>query len=177
MALIRPAAVADIPHVHAMAKQYLLSSLTPDQRVKNGFLVSNFSIEHYERLLRKAEGFFVLEAGQGPGAFILSYTDAQADAKDPVVQRLKQNIQTPFLIIKQICVDQKTQRSGAGRSLYQHLDEQFPGMAQFAAVVLDPENTPSIVFHERLGFSRQFEMSGSDGYPRGIWGKPPSLGH
>ncbi|TVP53482.1 MAG: hypothetical protein EA349_13585, partial [Halomonadaceae bacterium] len=94
---IRPAVLADIPRIHAIADQYLLSSLTPEQVARHGFLVSNFTHDQYRQKVAEADGFLVLTRGGNIEAFMLAYSDSLITSGDAVSYSLKSHHPAPFV--------------------------------------------------------------------------------
>jgi len=100
----------------------------------------------------------VLESDARVEAFILAYTDDRICPNDTVSLSIRDFHPGPFLLIKQICARKGSPLRGSAGRLYEHTTREFPGLAQYAAVVLEPENTRSIHFHEHHGFHKCYEI-------------------
>lgn len=167
---LRRAELHDVPVLHAMADRFLLSRLDPEAIERHGFLVSNFGAATYRSFLERADHFYVLEDEEGIGAFILAYgSDCPEDDEDQA--EIRRRYPGPFVLIKQICV--RPERSGRGYAarLYDYVLEASGGLPQFAAVVLEPYNPPSVAFHERMGFREMFRLRAADGMLRAIFAR------
>lgn len=171
MSEIRAATGEDVAAVYSLAEDWVLEDQAPKEAADKGFLVSNFTPAEYRRFVQTANAFFVLEHGSGVEAFILAYTDDRISPGDPVSLSIRDYHGGPFLLIKQICSRKGSPLRGSASRLYEHVCQAFPGLAQYAAVVLEPENTRSIQFHEHHGFHKCYEIEAPDGRTRGIWGR------
>lgn len=168
---IRRAAGQDVPTLHAMADRFLLSQLSAPERDARGFLVSNFSLDRYRRFVDDADYFYVLEDEGGIAGFVLAYGSDRIGPDETVNRTIADRHPAPFVLIKQICIAPERGGRGYARRLYDHVLEASGGLPQFAAVVLEPLNQPSVAFHERLGFREVFQIVAPDGLPRGIYGR------
>jgi len=168
---IRVATSEDVPVVHSLAEDWVLQDLPPREAAEKGFLVSNFTPAEYRRFVQVANGFFVLESEGRIEAFILAFTDDRISPDDPVSLSIRDFHAGPFLLIKQICARKGSPARGAASRLYEHACQAFPGLAQYAAVVMEPVNTRSIHFHEHHGFHKCYEIQAPDGRTRAIWGR------
>ncbi|TDT43553.1 hypothetical protein DES49_1373 [Halospina denitrificans] len=171
MSEIRAAISEDVAPVHSLAEDWVLQDLSPSEAAEKGFLVSNFTPAEYRCFVQVANGFFVLESDGRIEAFILAYTDDRICPNDSVSLSIRDFHPGPFLLIKQICARRGSPLRGSAGRLYEHATRAFPGLAQYAAVVLEPENTRSIHFHEHHGFHKCYEIQAPDGRIRGIWGR------
>lgn len=170
MSEIRPATGQDVPAVHSLAEQWVLQGLSRVEARDYGFLVSNFTPAEYRRFTQVANAFYVLEEAGQVEAFILAYTDDRISPDDPVSLSIQDcDSSERFLLVKQICSRRGGNTRGAATALYQFVSEEFQGIPQYAAIVLEPENIRSIRFHEDRGFTRCCERDAPDGRRRGIW--------
>lgn len=174
MSEIRSAAGWDVPAIHSLAEQWVLQGLSSVEAREYGFLVSNFTPAEYRRFTQVANAFYVFEYEGEIEAFILAFTDDRISPDDPVSLSIHDDNPGRFLLIKQICSRRGSSVQGAATALYQFVTEEFRNLPQYAAIVLEPENTRSIRFHENRGFSRCCERDAPDGRRRGIWARGAS---
>ncbi|KAA8983667.1 MULTISPECIES: GNAT family N-acetyltransferase [Gammaproteobacteria] len=174
MSEIRPATGQDVPAIHSLAEQWVLQGLSSAEARDYGFLVSNFTPAEYRRFTQVANAFYVLEHEGQVEAFILALTDDRISPDDPVSLSIHDYDPGPFLLVKQICSRRGSSVRGAATALYRFVSEEFSGLPQYAAIVLEPENTRSIGFHEKSGFTRCCERDAPDGRRRGIWRRSAS---
>jgi len=165
----RTATIEDIPAIVELADGFLLPALSQADREHHGFLVSNFTETVYRDFIARQAYFQVLENAGVIRAFLLAYDSDLIDADNRVDQAAKDFCQEPFVLIKQICVAPDAAGKGYGRRLYEWLRARTAHRAQAAAIVLEPRNQPSVVFHQRLGFTKALELVADDGRLRGIW--------
>ncbi len=171
MSEIRPATGQDVPAIHSLAEQWVLQGLSSVEAREHGFLVSNFTPAEYRRFTQIANAFYVFEHEGRIEAFILAFTDDRISPDDPVSLSIHDDDPGPFLLVKQICSRRGSSVQGAATALYEFVAREFQGLPQYAAVVLEPENTRSIRFHEQRGFTRCCERDAPDGRRRGIWAR------
>ncbi|RFA27281.1 hypothetical protein CAI21_14655 [Alkalilimnicola ehrlichii] len=173
---IRKAAHNDVPTLRMLAEQFVLANLSQEAIDRHGFLVSNFSETAYREFIDRADHFYVIDGDKGVEAFILAYSSECIKTDAKVDMAAKAHHPTGFILIKQICVSPSAGGKGYGRTLYDWVREQSGGRAQYAAIVLEPYNAPSIRFHEKLGFHKVLEVVAADGMPRGVWARPAAKG-
>lgn len=164
----------DLSQVLEIAQSFSLSKLTRDQAAKSGFLVSEFSLEAYERYLQSNHYFFVAESQHKIVGFLLAYESSDIPPNETLNTLLKTNLQNSFVLIKQICVAKGSTGLGIASRLYQHLFETATTPRFAAAIVMEPYNEASISFHERKGFNKLCDIvppEDADGILRlrGVW--------
>ncbi|MFV8835483.1 GNAT family N-acetyltransferase [Aquisalimonas sp.] len=174
-ASIRPALPDDAPRLAELQAAYLLGDGGQGKADSPaGFLVSGYDADSYRHFADVADHFYVGEEDGRVIAFVLAMSSERIPEATPSHQvnhwLLEQHPQ-PFTLISQICVAPEAASGGWGRELYNVVRQLAAGRPQFAAIVLDPPNGPSVRFHERVGFHKAFETVGHDGRPRGIWGR------
>ena len=167
---IRPALDSDIASVVKIAAQHSLSGKTPERIASEGFLISGYSAENYALWRRNLA---VADDGYSLLGFTLAFLRADMPENLTDVELLLPRLRTDFLLIKQIGVHRDAQGCGVGKALYAKIIEACPGLPIAAAILLEPRNSRSIVFHERLGFRPFFEFCGVDGARRGFWIREP----
>lgn len=168
--IILKATLSDAKQIHELAQKNELSKLDGD--LSSGFLISAFSISEYKKFIYSPKYYFyVAKENNTVVAFIFAYPNDLIPEK--TLEHLTlEYVGMPFFLIKQICVDPNYKKKGIGKRLYnlvlRYCSNQSPTLA---AIVLDPLNTTSINFHERMGFNKLFEFLPDDGMKRGIWMK------
>jgi predicted GNAT superfamily acetyltransferase len=160
-----------LPQVIELAKSYQLEQIQPELLEKYGFFVSGFEGNDYQNFLERANFFYVYVEKENVLGFILAYSSNYIQEAESLNLQIKSQYPEPFVVIKQICVRQDAIGRGIANFLYQHLFDRILELPLFAAIVLNPMNVSSIDFHERLGFRRVFNITPSDGIPRGVWQK------
>ena len=162
-----------VPQISVLAQTYNLEQMASEQVVRLGFLVSNFNEEDYRVSVRRANHFYVLLENRNLYGFLYAYSSDRIQHDDWLNLFIKSRHPDPFVTIKQICIRPDLTGRGLATSLYQHLFSQVQGCPLFAAIVLEPENHRSIIFHERHGFMKVFQVTPPDGMLRGIWMRNP----
>lgn len=171
---IRKVQREDLSQVSEIAQSLSLSRLTVAQAEKSGFLVSEFSLEIYEQYLQSKQYFFVAESNKKIVGFLLAYESTDIAPDETLNTLLKTNLQTSFVLIKQICVAKDQKGLGIASRLYQYLFETASTPRFAAAIVMEPFNEASISFHERKGFNKLCDIvppADADGTvrSRGVW--------
>lgn len=136
-------------------------------------LVSGFTHADYAEFVKRADHFYVLEAEGRIAAFVLGYSSERIGKAEVVNGRIRERVDRPFVLIKQVAVTRSHARRGLARRLYDRVRVEAAERPRYAAIVLDPPNEASVAFHERLGFRKAFELDAPDGSRRGIWTAPP----
>lgn len=166
-----------LPQIIALAQQYELEGMAPRRAAELGFLVSNFEQEDYQAFLHRANHFYVLLEDEVICGFLLAYSSDRIQDDEWLNLHIKTRYPDPFIVVKQICVRPDSTGRGLASSLYQHLFSEAQECPLFAAIVLEPPNHRSVVFHEKHGFKKIFQVTPSDGIPRGVWmRRPQSVG-
>lgn len=172
---IRKAQEQDLTAIMAIANERSLARMEGSaSATQNGFLVSSFTLEDYQYYLSSAEYFFVAEAAGNILGFVLAYESQGIQAGETLNTLLKSNIVEPFVLIKQICVSKASGKHGIASRLYRQLFEQARTPRFSAAVVIEPYNDASVLFHERHGFQKLCNImppADADGIHRlrGVW--------
>jgi hypothetical protein len=160
----------------AAAVAYPPEGVTATERERweeKGFLVSAYGETKYAALAAEGRLFAVLEDGE-PVAFSVIYTPAQgADKGDAGTQFIREQFGA-VPIMKQIATRPGKSRQGFARLLNDHLSGAYPDLAVVAAIVEEPRNMRSELFHTGIGFKKCALFAHPDGKPRGIWCRIPS---
>lgn len=170
---IEAATSQHLPQIVSIAKASQLERMSSEQAMENGFLVSNFGEKDYRDFLRRANHFYVLLQKKNLLGFTLAYSSDRIQDDEWLNLLIKSRYPDHFVVIKQICIQPEVIGRGLATSLYQHLFGQVRECPLFAAIALEPVNHRSIVFHERHGFRKVFQVTPPDGIPRGIWMRNP----
>jgi predicted GNAT superfamily acetyltransferase len=165
-----------LPHIVNLAQTYDLKQMASEQLAKVGFLVSNFHEEDYRGFIDRADHFYVLLEDRKLCGFLYAYSCDRNKDNEWLSLLIKSRHPAPFIMIKQICIRSDLIGRGLAASLYQHLFSQAREYPLFAAIVLEPVNQRSIIFHERHGFRKVFQITPPDGMLRGIWMRSPEIG-
>ncbi|MDG4862321.1 GNAT family N-acetyltransferase [Streptomyces sp. T-3] len=135
---------------------------------RDGFLVSDYTLDDYRRRLGNAEHFWVAVKGTEVLGYLMAYTDQQIEPDEWLNHRIKTTLGS-FLVIKQICVSRTAGRKGVASRLYHHVLENWQSSPVIAAVVAEPYNEASVSFHRKLGFEELTRLTPPDGKPRVVW--------
>ena len=104
---------------HVPAITALATSLAVER--PSGFLVP-YNAAQYEDFAHHAEHFYVLHLGKRLIGFVLAHSDEQIDRWPEEVYLHIKNIQTsPFIVVRQICIDPEFPRERYGHGLYDFL--------------------------------------------------------
>ena len=170
---IAPAAAWDLPDIVALAGVRRLEADTRGPAPPDGFLVSDFAIEDYRTFQQQARHLLMARIDEQLAGFLLAFASEDSVHRGTVDRWLAERFERPFLVVKQVCVDQRFTRKGVASRLYQSVFQTNPERHLFAAIVLDPPNPGSVEFHERLGFAKLCEIDADDGLRRGVWSREP----
>jgi len=154
-----------------IANSYQIANLTKNEIDKLGFLVSGYDRKEYLSYLKYADYFYLHIVDGNVAGFILAYSDQYIKENEWLNSKIKLNESESFVLIKQICVAREYLGKGIAKKLYEFLFEQMVQFICYAVIVIEPLNLPSINFHEKLSFKKQFEDLPSDGLKRGVWRK------
>jgi predicted GNAT superfamily acetyltransferase len=174
---IRRVTAADVDAVVELASAVRLDRMHEAEARREGFLVSSFQHAEYVAFTERADHFYLLESAGEPVAFLLAYSAAHARPHDWMESLLSYLFETPYVVVKQICVRADQRSKGCARRLYEHLfDRVADDTALLGAVVEEPPNERSARFHRALGFRREFEIVPPDGLLRSLWRRPAADG-
>lgn len=173
MGVVRSAKISDLDQVHAIALSNSLGQNNKRGTKKNGFLVSNYSIEDYKNYINKHKHFYVLEAGEEICGFLLGHTKDELDKSLKVNKKILEHADDDFVVIKQICIGKDHFRKGYATELYKFFIEAVERDI-YLSVVLEPYNGASVKFHHSLGFDQVFDVIAEDKRSRGIFFRPHS---
>ncbi|TJZ57019.1 GNAT family N-acetyltransferase [Streptomyces piniterrae] len=157
-----------LPEVVALAGARSLDPSDLAAAGRDGFLVSDYTLDDYRSRLTHAEHFWVAVRDNEVLGFLLAYTDEQLEPEEWLNHRIKTSLGS-FLVIKQVCVSRNAARRGVASRLYHHVLEQWPASPVIAAVVSEPYNHASARFHRKLGFEELTRLTPPDGRPRTVW--------
>ena len=168
--MIRKATLDDVEAIYAIAAE---NALKVGETQTGGFLVSKYPKSQYVEYVQSLRHFYVLVKEDAIVGFLFAYEANQLDQTLKVNQAMRRKAKNAFVVLKQICIAIKHQRQGHASSLY----EDFMNRIEediYLSVVLEPYNAPSMLFHERLGFTMVHEVKENDGLLRGIfyWNNP-----
>jgi predicted GNAT superfamily acetyltransferase len=167
---IRAAREADTPDIAKRAKELAFDVANSGAGV-TGFLVSAYSEADYAAMI---SNMLVAERGTEVIGFVLYFPHPESLSAASYSSAFSEYLDDrPFVLIKQIGIARKHSGLGVGRALYSALNDRFKGLPTAAAIVLEPENTRSISFHEAQGFRKIGEHSGGDGRRKGLWVRIP----
>lgn len=162
-----------IGQVAQLADLYALWNVDIAHASETGFLVSRYSLSDYNEILDRSDHFYCLTDNGVLTGYILAYSNKNIDPEDWVYNRIIENFPPGLIIIKQVCIHPDFTGMGYAKLLYEHLFSMIPDLPYFAAIVIEPINTRSIMFHEHMCFSKVMETIPPDRIPRGIWRKEP----
>ena len=177
---IRQVTAADLEDVLRIARAIQLSSTTDTRR---GFLVSALSREVYAATLAYAERrenaehvvFLVAEHNGKAIGFLLGYNDVYASRRSGGQSEadIAARYAGPFYVLKQIALDLNEHHKGVGRALVDRFVADARCTYIFSAVVSEPENPASSMFHRKMGFAPIFNSTSSNAngvtYPNQVW--------
>ncbi len=154
--------------VAALAESRRLDESDPAAAGRDGFLVSDYTLDDYRGRLADAEHFWVAVKGGEVVGFLLAYSDERLEPEEWLNHRIKTALGS-FLVIKQVCVSRGAARQGVASRLYHHVLEQWLASPVIAAVVSEPHNHASSQFHRKLGFEELTHLTPPDGRQRTVW--------
>jgi predicted GNAT superfamily acetyltransferase len=157
-----------VPRILELARSRSLEGADPAVASRDGFLVSGYTEEVYQARLVSAEHFYVAVKGTDVLGFLLAYSDEQIEPDEWLNHRIKTTLGS-FLVIKQVCVARDAARQGVASRLYHHVLEQWTSSPVIAAVVSEPPNEASTLFHRKLGFEELTRLRPPDGRLRVVW--------
>jgi len=169
---IRSANLEDAIKIYELATSNSLSK-QKSRKLANGFLVSDFTIEKYEKYILNNRYFFLIEDQDEIRGFLLAFTKEEINPDELVNKKILAYSSYDFVIIKQICVAPGYHHKGYGSVLYSFLMDEVKQNI-FAAVVLEPINQASVGFHEKMGFRIAFTIIPEDQIKRVVffWDNP-----
>ncbi|MGH4033678.1 GNAT family N-acetyltransferase [Actinomycetota bacterium Odt1-20B] len=152
----------------ALAEERRLDASDPENAGRDGFLVSDYTVDDYRARLTTAEHFWVAVKGTDVLGYLMAYSDERIEPGEWLNHRIKTTLGA-FLVIKQICVSRAQARGGVASRLYHHVLEQWSESPVIAAVVCEPFNEASTRFHRKLGFDELTRLTPPDGKQRMVW--------
>ncbi|KAB1143504.1 GNAT family N-acetyltransferase [Streptomyces luteolifulvus] len=159
---------SDVARIAEIAASRSLDGAHPSTAPRDGFLVSGYTVDTYRARLATAEHFYVARKGSNVVGFLLAYSDQRIESDEWLNHHIKTTLGN-FLVIKQVCVERESARLGIGSRLYHHVLEQWTTSPVIAAVVSDPPNEASTLFHRKLGFEELTRLTPPDGRQRTVW--------
>lgn len=166
---------ADIPRIAALQDRLLLPVANPD----DGFLVSAFSEEQYAHFITDYEYFYLAFEGEQLLGVLMAYRSERISAQDENNSLIRACVIGDFVLVKQIFLPPDAGGKGVAKQLYLRLfadaGEQLPFVC---AIVMEPFNKRSCVFHQRIGFEEFLNFTpvpDKDGVvrTRSAWMRPP----
>ena len=169
---VREAKKEDSDAIHKIAKQNSLSEKEHsysrkeiNEFKKDGFLVSDYSLNDYEKFIEQRSIHVFVDGDGIVKAFILIFKKDQLDKDEPVYRLLIQRSgKDDFIVIKQICVERESMKKQYAAKLYIHLMSNYNNYDFYTAIVTEPKcfNMRSVKFHEDFGFVRYFNFKPDD---------------
>jgi hypothetical protein len=168
---LRSAHGEDIDHLLAISSEHELKTKTPERIRAEGFLVSAYPRDVYQRNLKHIT---IAEVNGEFAGFTLTFP---SNDTPPEVARDVARIQTvigaaPFFLFKQVATRVPFQKKfGVGRAMYEHYLSGLKVPA-FAPIILQPpnRNLVSIAFHDRMGFKQAESIRDEHGNEKsGLW--------
>lgn len=159
--VIRKATINDAKAIYDLAVENSARNMDEQSKREKGFLVSNYALAEYQKYIVDNQHVYVLEKDEQVLGFLLVFTEEELDYSLKVNQRIKEKAIKPFIVIKQICISRYAHKKGYGRKLYQYIMDKI-NEDIFLAVVVEPYNEASILFHQKLGYQQSFEMRPED---------------
>ena len=172
---IELAKLEHLSQILTVAQKYNLEQMSPTDAAELGFLVSDFQEADYRDFLRRANHFYIVLENENVCGFVLAYSNDRIQENEWLNLRIQSRHSDPFIVIKQICIRPDLIGTGLATLLYQHLFNQTQGCPLFTAIVLEPLNNRSVVFHEKRGFKKVFQITPPDGMLRGVWMRKPVI--
>jgi GNAT superfamily N-acetyltransferase len=169
---IRPAMSGDLKGILELAESRSLDATSRKDAIANGFLVSGYGPAEYQRLLERAEYFYVALVQEELAGFLVAYGRDRIQEDEWLSVRLG-DFFDDFTVIKQVCVSPRHTGRGIATQLYNRVIERNADLNVVSAVVTDPENRPSTGLHRKLGFRPVISITPPDGRPRTVWVRPP----
>jgi predicted GNAT superfamily acetyltransferase len=119
--------------------------------------------------------FLVAEHNGKAIGFLLGYNDVYASRRSGGQSEadIAARYSGPFYVLKQIALDLNEHHKGVGRALVDRFVAEARCTYIFSAVVSEPENPASSMFHRKMGFAPIFNSTSSNvngvTYPNQVW--------
>ena len=171
MIRVRVARPTDVDSIFAIADSWALGVTEPNEVAATGFLLLAFSKDDFVAFVETADHFYVAEGSVGVIiGFVLAYSSKLIDPQKAWTDSLLgRTFQEPFVIVRQVAVEQTHVSRGVGTALYECLQAAVE-CPIYAAVAAEPRNEPSERFHRKMGFEPVLRSTApSDDIPRAIW--------
>jgi len=164
--IIRPARKGDVPAIMTIAGEHALETKSENERRREGFLVSPFTMPDYRSWIGQAT---VIGSSLEVFGFLIAFQKVSIPSKIDDIANVETIVgDEDYLLIKQVAVARAKQGTGLGRLLYESVIRSID-RSIVAQIVLSPRNQRSISFHESMGFVSQGEYEHPDGMARGVW--------
>jgi predicted GNAT superfamily acetyltransferase len=162
-----------VERIYQIARNWRPEGRASESLSREGFLVSDFTRDQYEGLVRQSDHAFVAASEHDVVGFLLGYRGDQARLFDDYVATTLAPELASFVVAKQIAVDPANTNRGVGRRLYRFLMARLGGRSLIAATVDDPPNNRSRALHRGLGFIDKYHVRHPDGRNRTVWRYDP----
>jgi ribosomal protein S18 acetylase RimI-like enzyme len=155
--------------IFTLSQLYALSNLSQEVGSEQGFFISNFSRQAYEKFIQQNHIFWILLEKGKLRAFLLAIDPAKQILDQTLDGEIKEYGINQYLIIKQICTHPEHTSKGIASYLYKAFIDKYGHIPLVAAIVTSPSNPRSIALHKKLGFEWAFRYVAPDELPRSIW--------
>lgn len=160
---VRKAKLTDAKKIKVLADTLEFGNLIE----KNGFLVSRFTLDDYEKIISQNSIVYIYESDSNQIlgfliAFKISHGNFPIDIKIPRIIREITDGLGEYIIIKQIAVHPDAQKRGVATKLYEYFFDQYDKNEVFTVIVSEPQNKPSQNFHIQFGFSKLAQSKSLD---------------
>lgn len=162
----------ELTGILTLLQSNLGSNLSPEEKIREGFLTMSYSLEDLRRM-HDAEPGIIAKENDRVIAYVLAMTPAFREGfpvLEPLFQLFDQVIYENrpvssyhYLVVGQACIDKNYRGKGLLKKLYAAYARQFNVRYDFAISEIATKNLRSMNAHKRIGFIPVHQYQGPDG--------------
>lgn len=151
----------DLSGILALQKRNLPQSLSPEERLQQGFVTVSHSLEQL-RELNRIEPHVIARDDNTIAGYLLAMTPQSRDAIPILVPMFDTFDQIMFgdkavsayryIVVGQVCIDAAYRGQGVLDRCYESYRDHYRGRYDFAITEIDARNGRSLNAHKRIGF-------------------------
>ncbi|WP_310377288.1 GNAT family N-acetyltransferase [Flavobacterium sp.] len=152
----RASNLAELEQIIALQKSNFSISISPEEKLKEGFVTVQHTIELLEKMNHASAHIIAIIDNKVVGYALVMLPSFQNEIEVlvPLFERIKVLIpnEENYVVMGQICVAKEFRNQGLFRGLYDFYKTEFQNKFDYLVTEVDAMNTRSMQAHEAIGF-------------------------
>jgi ribosomal protein S18 acetylase RimI-like enzyme len=152
----RASNLSELEQIIALQKSNFSLSISPEEKIEEGFVTVQHSIELLEKMNRASAHIIAKQEDKvvGYSLVMLASFQNEIEVLVPMFERIDALIPNKknYVVMGQICVSKEFRKQGIFRGLYNFYRTEFQNKFDYLITEVDANNTRSIKAHEAIGF-------------------------